>query len=231
MMEKSESEIIESLLKGNPSLVQCRQSIENTCELLWKSFSGGGTCLVCGNGGSAADAEHIVAELMNRYQLRRPIPQRHIDALRAVKHPAADSIADRLQRALPALSLVSQTALTTAIGNDIDADIIFAQQVYGYGKEGDVLIALSTSGNSPNVINAVIVARSLNMAVIGFSGKNGGELKSLCDVCICVPEDETYTIQERHIAVYHTLCAILEKRLIHSHTSSSGRGQRHSALP
>jgi D-sedoheptulose 7-phosphate isomerase len=203
---------IENLNKKYPDLEECLPDIQAAYELLQKSFQQGKKLLVCGNGGSAADSEHIVGELMKGFRLPRPIP---IDLLQKLvnNYPEHGAyVAAHLQGALPTISLVSQTALLTAFSNDVAPDLVFAQQVFGYGRPGDVLLALSTSGVSRNVIYALELARTLELQMIGLTGKSGGQMKGLCTVTIQVPWDQTPDIQERHLAIYHTLCMMLEDR-------------------
>jgi D-sedoheptulose 7-phosphate isomerase len=185
--------------------------IEEASRLLVEAYGQGHKVLTCGNGGSAADSEHIVGELMKGFMLRRPVPDELRHRLRAQFAELGDVLADHLQGALPAISLVSQAALISAFANDVAADMVFAQQVYGYGQPGDVLIGISTSGNSLNVINAIRVARTLGVKTIGLTGRTGGAMLSLCDVCIRVPSDQTYEIQERHLPIYHALCMVVEE--------------------
>jgi len=167
--------------------------------------------LVCGNGGSAADAEHIVGELMNRFHKPRTLP----DSIR--KKFGDDEtgvyLGEKLQQAFRAVSLVSQTALVTAIANDLGPDLVFAQQIYGYGRKNDLLWVLSTSGNSPNIINALRVAKSLDMQTIGFTGESGGSMAPLCDCIIKIPSANTPIIQEYHLVLYHLLCSMAETEL------------------
>lgn len=201
---------VEKLVKKYPELVECQTSIEEAFEVLKQAFEAGRKVLLAGNGGSAADCEHVVGELMKGFMSKRPLPQEMKEKLAAVS--GGDGyLGDNLQGALPAISLASQTALMTAFANDVAPDMVFAQQVYGYGKPGDVLIGFSTSGNSSNINHAVKVAKSLGLVTIGFTGKSGGALKTLCDVTISVPSDSTPDIQERHLPIYHTLCILLEE--------------------
>jgi D-sedoheptulose 7-phosphate isomerase len=202
---------IEQLITTYPELDTCAQDIQSTFELLGTCYRSGGKLLTCGNGGSAADAEHIVGELMKGYLLKRPIPAEMRAKLLSTSTQDGDYLADHLQGGLPAISLVSQTALLSAIANDTAADMVYAQQVYAYGREGDVIIGISTSGNARNVIHAMQVARSLGLRTIGLTGPTGGILKPLCDVCICAPGHSTTAIQERHLPVFHVLCAMLEE--------------------
>ena len=193
-----------------PDLAGCIPEIQAAFRLLRETYRDGKKVMVCGNGGSSADSEHIVAELMKGFLSKRAVSE-SVRIRLAERYPEdAEYLAAHLQRALPAISLVSQTALTTAFANDVAADMVFAQQVYGYGETGDALIAISTSGESDSVIHAVQVAQVLGMRTIGLTGKSGGRLKAHCDVCICAPYAETSDIQERHMAIYHTLCAALE---------------------
>jgi len=202
---------IEQLISTYPKLEVCASQIQAAFQMLRSCYQDGGKVLTCGNGGSAADAEHIVAELMKGYLLKRSIPAEMRARLQSSGPQAGDYVADRLQGALTAISLVSQNALVSAIANDTAADMVFAQQVYGYGRKGDTLIGLSTSGASRNVIHAVEVARALGLRTIAFTGPTGGALKSLCDVCICAPGESTAAVQEHHLPIFHVLCAMLEE--------------------
>ena len=202
---------IEQLISKYPELDTCVSDIQDAFNILRTCYRDGGKVLTCGNGGSAADAEHIVGELMKGYLLKRSITEESRQKLLAASPQDGDYIVSRLQGALPAISLVSQNALLSAIANDTAADMVFAQQVYGYGSERDSLIGLSTSGNSRNVIYAMQVARSLGLHTIALTGPTGGMLKSLCEVCICVPGENTPAVQERHLPIFHVLCAMLEE--------------------
>jgi D-sedoheptulose 7-phosphate isomerase len=194
----------------NGDLQPCGAEIERAFDLLAGCFRRGGKALVCGNGGSAADSEHIVGELMKGFHSRRPIPEKNRTLLEAGAGEEGRYLADRLQGALPAISLVSQVSLATAVANDVAADMVFAQQVYGYGREGDVLIGISTSGNAANVLQALRTARALGLGTLGLSGADGGRMKGLCDVLIRVPAVVTPEVQTWHLRVYHSLCALLE---------------------
>jgi len=202
---------IEQLISTYPELDRCASAIQAAFEILRICFLHGGKVLTCGNGGSAADAEHIVGELMKGYLLKRPVPEDIHTKLVSTNPENGNYLASHLQGGLPAISLVSQTALLSAIANDTAADMVYAQQVYAYGREGDVLIGISTSGNARNVLHAMQVARAVGMSTAGLTGPTGGELKQLCDVCICVPADNTPAIQERHLPIFHVLCAMLEE--------------------
>lgn len=170
----------------------------------------GGKLLVCGNGGSAADSEHTVGELMKSFRFKRPVDA---DFLVAYREANGEEAPAWLEGALPAISLVSHTALSTAFGNDEASVGVFAQQVYGYGEPGDVLLAISTSGNSGNVVEAAKVARAKGVKVIGLTGARESKLTPLSDVCIRVPRTEVFQVQELHLPVYHCLCAAAEAEL------------------
>ncbi len=189
------------LFERYPQLNICAKDIEKALELMVDTYKNGGKILVCGNGGSASDADHIVGELMKGFLKDRKVTDERIP----------QELREKLQGALPAISLSAHTSLMTATINDNDADMIFAQQVYGYAKENDLLIAISTSGNSKNVVNAVKVAKALNVKAVALTGKTGGMLKNMADVTICAPSTETYKIQEYHLPIYHYLCAKVEK--------------------
>jgi len=188
----------ERLFQRYPDMEYMRESVMNAFNIICQAYQQGKKVMICGNGGSAADAEHIVGELMKGFYLPRKI-----------KNPPLEG----LQGALPALALTQHTALATAVMNDMDATLIFAQQVYGYGQEGDVLICISTSGNAENVIKAAKTACAMGIKVIGMTGGGnfpGGRLAKYCDVLLAVSADTTADVQELHLPLYHTLCAMLE---------------------
>ena len=196
-----------SLFERYPTLQACERELRAAFDLLASSYRSGNKLLVCGNGGSAADSEHIVGELMKGFLKRRPISPADTAKLEAA---GGKEIASRLQGTLAAISLPSQMSLLTATANDGDYDLTFAQQVYGLGRAGDVLLAISTSGKSKNVCNAVIVAKAFGLKSIALTGKSGGELAPLADVAISVPSDNVAEIQELHLPVYHWLSTELE---------------------
>jgi phosphoheptose isomerase len=196
-----------SLFERYPALQACEADLRAAFDLLSAAFRSGNKLLVCGNGGSAADSEHIVAELMKGFLKRRPIPAGDAAKLDAA---GGKELANRLQGTLAAISLPSQMSLLTAVANDGDYDLTFAQQVYGLGRAGDVLLAISTSGKSANVCNAAIVAKAFGLKSIALTGKTGGDLASLADVAIKVPSDNVAEIQELHLPVYHWLSTELE---------------------
>jgi phosphoheptose isomerase len=204
------SSIMDKLFIEFPQLKQCRNSILKAAVLLKQCYAGSGKVLICGNGGSAADSEHIVGELMKGFIKRRKISSTDIKKLKTAFPDTWEYLSHNLQGALPAISLVSQTALSSAFINDVAADMVFAQQVYGYGKKDDILIGLSTSGNSSNVLNAVRVAKAFEIVTICMTGESGGMMKDICDVTITVPAKEVYKVQEYHLPVYHALCTYVE---------------------
>jgi len=203
-------DIFNKLFIETPGLEICRGDIEKAFHIVKQCYTCGGKVMVCGNGGSAADSEHIVGELMKEFILSRKIPDKDKEKIKAFFPEDAHYLSQNLQGALPAISLVSHTSVMTAFINDVAPDMAYAQQVYGYAREGDVLIAISTSGNAANIVNAVKIARAFGVKSVGMTGKSGGKLKELCDVTIKVPSDITYRIQEYHIPVYHAICAAIE---------------------
>ncbi len=202
--------ILEELIRRYPSLEQVRDDIADAFLLLRDCFSEGGNLLVGGNGGSAADAEHIAGELMKGFCKRRPLDEEFTDALKSVDPAEGEALSQKLQMGLPVYTLTSLPALSSAYSNDVDGEYAFAQEVFGLGREGDVLLAISTSGNSKNLVHAAVAAKALGMKVMLLGGRDGGTLKALSDVSVIVPETETYKIQELHLPVYHALCLMLE---------------------
>lgn len=201
---------LEQLLKRHNELVPLKEVIQKAANAIINSYENGGKLLACGNGGSSSDADHIVGELMKSFEGKRPLNPRVKQRLLKFGGDRGDYLAEKLQQGLPAISLTAHTSLTTAISNDIDSALIFAQQVAGYGIKGDILIGMSTSGNSQNVIDAILMAKAKGMVTIGFTGESGGKIKELCDILINVPEKRTAYVQELHLPVYHTLCLIIE---------------------
>jgi len=202
--------LIDQLCERYPSLTIIKPAIEEAGDQLIACYENGGKVLVCGNGGSCSDADHIVGELMKSFELKRPLKQGIREKLATLSPERGSYLAAQLQQGLPAISLSSHTALMTAVANDIDGEVIFAQQVIGYGKPGDILIGISSSGNSQNVLDACMVARAMELKVIGLTGETGGKMKELCDILINVPGRRTAFVQELHLPVYHTLCLVIE---------------------
>lgn len=203
---------LDELMERYPVLVPVKPEILAAYEILEACFLQGGKLLIAGNGGSCADSEHIVGELMKGFVKPRTVSGEFADALKRTDQERGGLLAKKLQKGLPAIALTGHAGLSTAYANDVDGDMVFAQQTFGYGKPGDVLLGLSTSGNSKNVMFAVTVAKAKGMKVIGLTGKDGGELRKAADAAIAVPETETFKIQELHLPVYHALCLMLEER-------------------
>ncbi len=219
VMKPSAKAYFDDCILSFPVLLDCKSDIEKAFDILVSCYRADGKVLTCGNGGSAADADHIVGELMNKFALKRPLREQDKRAVSSsgVSLEEKEFLYSHLQRQLPAISLSAHSPLVTAIANDEDALMIFGQQVFGYGRPGDVLMALSTSGNSKNVIIALHIAKIFGLRTICLTGKDGGAMKSLSsDVCICVPETITYKIQQLHQPVYHCLCAMVETELFSS---------------
>ena len=197
---------IDHLCQRLPFLENCRDSIQQATDLLIQSFQQGNKLLLCGNGGSAADCEHIAGELIKRFSAPRPLPSELSDLLGA-------ELAQNLHGGLPALSLPSMIGFHTAFANDDDPAYAFAQQVIAFGKTGDVLLAISTSGNSQNLIHAVHTAKALGLKTIALTGENGGKLAPLCDLAILAPASDTPRVQELHLPIYHSICTVVENTL------------------
>lgn len=210
MLDMNLQKYIDLLLKRYPRLVPIVNDIISAYKIIEESYSNGGKLLIAGNGGSAADSEHIAGELMKRFRIPRPVPVEFADKLTAVDPERGFALAKNLERGLMAIPLVAHEALTTAYINDVDGLGVFAQQLYGYGKCGDVFLGISTSGNSKNIMNATVVARASGIKVVGLTGAKGGELADVADVAVRVPETETYMIQELHLPIYHCWCLMLE---------------------
>ena len=194
----------------NSRLFGCDEAVAQTIAALISCYQRHGKLLVCGNGGSAADAEHIVGEMMKGFCLPRRLSDDDKARLASVAGDDTELLTTKLQYGLAALSLVSHSALITATANDQDGQLIFAQQVWGIGQAGDVLLAISTSGNSQNVLLAAKAARAKNMLVVGLTGASGGRLAEMCDIAVKVPSDQVAKIQEMHLPIYHHICASVE---------------------
>lgn len=208
---------IKDLIKRYPALTKVENEIHNAAECLIKCYEQQRKVLVCGNGGSSSDSDHIVGELMKGFEKKRPVQESFKRQLLSISEERGKYLAEKLQQGLPAISLTAHNSLITAVANDMDADLIFAQQVLSYGQHGDILIGISTSGNSNDVVDAVITAKAMGMIVIGLTGESGGKIKPFCDILINVPERRTSFIQELHLPVYHTLCMILENSFFGHH--------------
>ena len=211
-MESKIETHLQNLIDRYPALNICKTDIYQAYKILERCFSENKKLLVCGNGGSSSDSEHIVGELMKEFQLKRRIFGGQAQALKDVDTKMGQILADNLQGALPAIALTNHSSLTTAYMNDAVPELIFAQQVNGYGVAGDGFLGISTSGNSRNVLFAAVTAKAKGLKIIGLTGQKESKLMKLSDVCIRVPETETYKIQELHLPVYHCLCLMLEDR-------------------
>jgi D-sedoheptulose 7-phosphate isomerase len=202
---------LQQLIERYPRLESIKTEINAAFDIIAESFTIGSKLLIAGNGGSAADAEHMVGELMKDFVKKRCLPESFVSAIESVDTEIAKFLVPLLQPGLPVISLSCHASLNTAVINDIDGTIAFSQQVYGYGREGDVFLGISTSGNAKNVLYAAATAKAKKMKVIAFTGSTGGALRRFADVSIMAPETETYKIQELHLPIYHCLCLMLEE--------------------
>lgn len=212
MLEQKLQNHIDLLIKRYPKLESIKQDIINAYLIMEECYINGGKLLIAGNGGSAADSEHIAGELMKRFKTPRSVKPEFAERLKEIDKVRGEELAKNLECSLMAIPLVAHEALTTAYINDVDGLGVFAQQLFGYGKKGDVFIGISTSGNSKNIMNATVVARAAGIKVIGLTGANGGELAEVAETAVKVPETETYMIQELHLPVYHCWCLMLEDK-------------------
>ena len=203
---------INTLIERYPKLEGARQSIIDAYLIMEECYENGGKLLIAGNGGSAADSEHIAGELMKRFKIQRPVCDEYAQRLMEIDSERGTELAKNLECSLMAIPLVAHEALSTAYINDVDGYGVFAQQLFGFGRKGDVFLGISTSGNSKNIMNATVVARASGIKVIGRTGANGGELAMVADAAVKVPETETYMIQELHLPIYHCWCLMLEDR-------------------
>lgn len=203
---------IDLLIKRYPRLNEIKDQIISGYLVMEECYEKGGKLLIAGNGGSAADAEHIAGELMKRFKKPRPVSPEFTEKLKAVDPKRGEMLAKNLECSLTAIALVGHEALSTAYINDVDGFGVFAQQLFGFGTRGDVFLGISTSGNSKNIMNAAVVAKASEIKVIGLTGANGGELANIADVAVKVPEMETYMVQELHLPIYHCWCLMLEDK-------------------
>ena len=208
---------IDILVERYPQLSCIANDLYSCYSIIADCYKKGGKLLIAGNGGSAADAEHIVGELMKGFKLQRKEDEAFASRLCDLNEELGSVLAQNLQGALPAIALDGHPALSTAYMNDCEPLLCFAQQVNGYGKEGDVFLGISTSGNSKNILYAAVTARAKGMKIIGLTGAKNSKLEQMSDVCIKVPETETYMIQELHLPVYHCLCLMLENEFFGLH--------------
>ena len=203
--------MLNELLNRYPVLDECKDEIVSATQKIIDCYNNKGKLLICGNGGSCADGEHIVGELLKGFLKIRPISDEKKSEMKSNCALLDDEILSKLQGGLPAISLPSITGLNSAFCNDVDPELIYAQSLMSLGDKGDILLALSTSGNSKNVFAAAKIAKGLGLTVIGLTGKTGGKLKDISDICICAPETETFKIQELHLPIYHYICASVEE--------------------
>jgi D-sedoheptulose 7-phosphate isomerase len=217
---------LDELVGRYPALSECRAAIESAIRVLTECYAAGGKLLVCGNGGSAADSDHIVGELMKGYLKPRPVSQDMRARLRAADPALGPALAECLQGALSAINLTAGAALLSAFANDVRPELAYAQAAFGHGRKGDVLLGISTSGKASNVRSALVVGRAVGMTTIGLTGRGGGatsasggatsasgsSMAGLCDILIAVPATRTFEVQELHLSVYHCLCAAVEER-------------------
>lgn len=211
-LEKRLEKHIELLLSRYAELECIKDDIINAYLAFEECYENGGKLLIAGNGGSAADAEHIAGELMKNFKLRRKVSEEVAENLKKVDFVRGSKLAENLEAALPAISLTAHEALSTAYINDSDPLGVFSQQLFGFGKKGDVFLGISTSGNSENIMKAAVVAKAMGIKVVGLTGSNGGELAEIADVSVKVPEKETYMVQELHLPIYHCWCLMLEEK-------------------
>ena len=202
---------MQELTERYPALKGLEEEIRAAFLVIKESFEAGGKLLVAGNGGSCADAEHIVGELMKSFVKPRPLPEALKEALIREEPGLGGALSEKLQGGLPAIALNSHPGLTSAFLNDVDGEMAYAQQVLGYGKKGDVFLGITTSGNAKNIRYAAVTARAMGLRVVGLTGRGGGALAALCDAAVIAPEKETYRIQELHLPIYHALCLMLEE--------------------
>lgn len=212
-MKERTIQFIHEFFQRHEELIPLREDILQAGQMLIEAFEGGNQVLMCGNGGSCADCDHIAGEFLKGFLLKRPVPQEIRKVFEEKYGAEGAEIAGKLQQGLPAISLNTHSAAISAFANDVDPELVYAQQVLAYGKPGDVLIGISTSGNATNVAAAVMTANSIGVHTIGLTGKDGGKLAKLADLALIMPQMETYRIQEDHLAVYHLLCAMAEYEL------------------
>ena len=212
-MKAQTEKLINDFLARREDLVFMKEQIITAVQVLTEAFKNSKKLLLCGNGGSCADCEHIAGELLKGFLLKRPVCSELAEAMEKNYGEAGKQIASKLQQGLPAISLATHCGAISAFANDVDAELVYAQQVLAYGRKGDVLLGISTSGNAKNVAAAVMTAKTIGMYTIGLTGKDGGKLAELSDLALIMPQTETYRIQEDHLAVYHLLCAMIEYEL------------------
>ena len=212
-MKAQTEQLVKDFFARREDLIFMQGKIITAVQVLTEAFKNGSKLLLCGKGGSCADCEHIAGELLKGFLLKRPVCPEFANALEKNYGETGKEIACKLQQGLPAISLATHCGAISAFANDVDPELVYAQQVLAYGRRGDVLLGISTSGNAKNVAAAVMTAKTLGMHTIGLTGKDGGMLADLSDLALIMPQTETYRIQEDHLAVYHLLCAMIEYEL------------------
>ena len=212
MLEARLNKHIDLLIERYPILQNIKSEIVAAYLVMEECYRNGGKLLIAGNGGSAADSEHVAGELMKRFKIARPMSEGFAKKIQEIDSIRGEILAKKLETPLTAIPLIAQEALSTAYINDVDGETLFAQQLWGYGKKGDVFLAISTSGNSKNIMHATVIARALGIKIIGLTGNDGGELAGVSCVTVKVPEKETYIIQELHLPIYHCWCLMLEDK-------------------
>lgn len=212
-MKQTTINMVDELIETYPRLAHLEETLIKTIEDVLERIKKGGKILVCGNGGSASDSEHIVGELVKEFYIKRPIDKDFREKLNDLYDDEGEDISDWLQEGIKAISLVSQTGLISAYANDVNPQMAYAQQVYVYGNSNDILIGISTSGNSENIVYAAKVAKAKGMYTINLTGKTGGRLKEYSDSLLNAPEVETYKVQEFHLPIYHLICRALENEM------------------
>lgn len=204
---------MKELFQRYPALVSCEESLNAALSAMEKTYRNGGTILLCGNGGSCADCDHIVGELMKGFLSLRPVDDATKRALTERCTEDGAKMAERLQRGIPAISLAAHAGVMTAFSNDVDPDLVYAQLVYAFARPHDLVMGISTSGNSKNVVAALKMAAAMGLSTVGLTGGKDCAMDSICDVTVKAPETETFKVQEYHLPIYHYLCAALEETL------------------
>lgn len=212
-MKERTQKFIDEFFGRHADLLPLQETVLQACNMLISAFQNGNKLLLCGNGGSCADCDHIAGEFLKGFLLKRPVNEELKNKMAEQYGETGKDIADKLQQGLPTISLNTHSAAISAFENDVDPELIYAQQVLAYGKPGDVLVGISTSGNAKNVASAVMTANALGLHTIGLTGKDGGKLAQFAEIPLIMPQCETYRIQEDHLAVYHLLCAVVESEL------------------
>lgn len=215
-MKKNTIVALDEFVERYPKMAYLRETLEKIIEETTARVRRGGKILICGNGGSAADSEHIVGEFLKEFYIKRPVPENERKAFIETFGEDGKYLADNLQGSIPAISLISQSAIMTAYANDAAPDLCNAQEAYGYCTENDVLIGISTSGNSKNIYYALLVAKAKGTYTVGLTGESGGKMKAVCDATVNVPEKETFKVQECHLPCYHLICRGVENEVFGS---------------